>query len=209
MPPRRDYTSEELAVRLDRQREQGRLRAARWRARHRVTVINEGNADAVTRTPPSPPAPPAPSTSRRSYGTPAPTNGRPRGNPKVAAVIDGLRAVNLPAHLTGEDCKALKDTTLEPAQVVEAFAAAFHGRWGDAWLKTNLSVSKVIARYAGYVASRRPVRPATTVEQVPPSVVVLKADMERIPTDEVRRALAEAATVPLAVKLARVKERVR
>ena len=201
MPPRRDFTPEELLVRLDEQREQGRLRAARWRARHRVTVINEGNANGVTRTPPSPPAPPAPSKSRSSYGTP------PRGHPKVQAVIDGLRAAGLAAHLSKRDCASLKATTLDAAEVVEAYRAVFRGEWDNAWLKKNLSVERVVDAYAGYLASRRPTRPATNgVHHDPMPGVVLEADLERIAPAAMQRELAERATVPLEVKLARIRE---
>jgi hypothetical protein len=66
MPARREWTPEQLEARLCKEREQARLRMARWRLRQRVTRTQ----DAVTVTPirgeatvtrtPSPPAPPLP-----------------------------------------------------------------------------------------------------------------------------------------------------
>jgi hypothetical protein len=156
MPARRDFTPDELAARLEREREQNRLRQARWRARHRVTVtIKEGrhNGHAVTVTPSPSPTPLTPPRSRGSSGTPAVRGGSPRGNSRVSAVIDALREARVPHSLTDRDCKAIKQSTVEPARLAEAYAAARSGAWDNAWLRNNLSMEKVVNCFAGYEAS--------------------------------------------------------
>jgi hypothetical protein len=199
MPARRDYTPEELAARLERDRELARIRQANWRARHRVTVTgNEGsrNGHAVTVTPPPPPAPPVPTVSAGSYGT------RGRGNAKVSAVVDALRERGLPDALTGRDCKAIKESRVEPERIAEAFGAAFRGQWGNGWLRDNLAMWAVLERFAAYEASLGgPKRRNPGPERLP----VLAAPLERIAPDEVSRELARRSAVPLADKLAQIR----
>ena len=73
---------------------------------------------------------------------------------KSGEVIDLLRAHGLPDALSARDHAAVKRTGLSPAQIVEAFEAAYRGRWGDAWLRDNLCVRLVVERWAGYQARR-------------------------------------------------------
>jgi hypothetical protein len=77
---------------------------------------------------------------------------------KSGEVIDLLRARALPDVLSARDHAAVKGTALTAGQIVEAFEAAYLGRWGDPWLQDNLCVRLVIERWAGYLARRNGVQ---------------------------------------------------
>jgi hypothetical protein len=98
--------------------------------------------------PPPTPVATSPSPERDDRTAPA-----PKGS-KSGEVIDLLRAWALPDALSPRDHAAVKGTALTAGQIVEAFEAAYHGRWGDAWLQDNLCVRLVIERWAGYLARR-------------------------------------------------------
>ena len=104
---------------------------------------------------------------------------------KSGELIDLVRAEGVPIEMQPRDHAALKKTALSPAQVSEAYCAAFRGEWGGEWLQENLSVQRVVERWAGYVANREAAaRPPprkngrlTAVE----AVQLWKAPQERAP----------------------------
>jgi hypothetical protein len=122
---------------------------------HQISSLNSRNRkrvgppseDSATAAPVTPVAPTA-SVARVSRAAPAP------GPSKSGEVIDLLRARSLPDALSARDHAAVKGTALTAGQIVEAFEAAFRGRWGDPWLHDNLCVRLVIERWAGYQARR-------------------------------------------------------
>jgi hypothetical protein len=68
------------------------------------------------------------------------------GNPRVAAVIDGLRAADVEYLLSPADMKAIKLSAQVPPDRIVAVKS---GRWGDDWFRDNLSVPLVIGRING------------------------------------------------------------
>lgn len=78
------------------------------------------------------------------------------------ALIDLLKAADIPLTMRAQDHKALKDSGADPALVAEAYGAIFRGEWGDDFMRRGLSVQFVIGRLAGFQAwKRNPSPPAT------------------------------------------------
>jgi len=151
----RDHVQEQARIRKRNQR--AREKASRDRSRDcPVTAMTQEGPRHVT--PPTParhavPPRERPSTPPKGGSPPVPSPNR------SAAVIDALRAAGLCDHLSPRDHAAIKASTLSPAAIVEALAAAVRGEWGNAWLRDNLSVHAVIDRYSAFDAARRhPVR---------------------------------------------------
>lgn len=148
---------------------------------------------------------------------PQKTPSSPRGNPRVAAVVEALEALGLTAPLTPRDCKAIKDSPVEPERLAAAYAAAKSGAWDNAWLQANLSMELVVYRYAGYEATRAapkrspahgPYHQPHTQQgrnPGPPDLPLFEGPVQRIEPAEMARFIAERADVPLADKVARWK----
>lgn len=73
-----------------------------------------------------------------------------RGNVRVAAVIDALRAAGMTGVLTGRDKKALKETECDPQEVAALYAAIYRGEHGDAYMLQNLSVTLCLEKMPGW-----------------------------------------------------------
>jgi hypothetical protein len=167
MPARRDWTPEQLAERLDKEREQARVRMARWRERHRngvtVTPIDEGTpvpvtvpvTNGVTGTPPTPARHSVPPQTENAPLPPK--GGSPRTAPlavpkpnKSGELIDLLRAAGVECELLEKHHAALKRTRLSAAEVAEVYIAIAEGRFGDDWLCDNVNVERAIAAWPNY-----------------------------------------------------------
>jgi len=151
MPARLPLTPEQYAAHI---RDLGRARQSRYRQRRNVTALQRSNVTQTERVA-APPAPARHSVPPKTTLLP-PTGGSPLAAApkpnKSGEVIDRLRADALPDVLNKGDHAAIKACPLSPAQIVEAFGAAFRGEWGGDWLQENLNVQAVIRRYAGYLA---------------------------------------------------------
>lgn len=98
---------------------------------------------------------PAPGPTAPAPAPAAAANGAGKVN-KSAALIDYLRGRGLDVTMTAADHKALKETTLAPAQVGAVYEAIFCGNFGDDWLREHLTVRRAIDSWNGYQASQQP-----------------------------------------------------
>ena len=73
---------------------------------------------------------------------------------KLTEVIDACRVLGVEPVVTPRDGKAVKECSAGPALIAEAYAAASHGNWGDAWLVEHLSLHMVCERVDGYLSWR-------------------------------------------------------
>lgn len=100
----------------------------------------------------TPPAARAGARAKRASAasTPKPPN-------RVAQVIDAVHALDseLPCDVSARDGAAIKASAAPPGKIAEAYQAVYSGRWGDDWMRDNLSFQLVIARLAGYEAHMR------------------------------------------------------
>ena len=102
-------------------------------------------------------------TERVAPGADAPARpAHPRAAPKptpkptkLGAFIDAVRAAGVDYAATDADGKALKGSSLSPAQVAEVYVAIATGGFGDDWLRARLSVRTAIGAWNGYTASKR------------------------------------------------------
>ena len=101
----------------------------------------------------------APTVPNRTEPNPSPTErGAPdadapvapaktRGNARVAAVIDALRAEGMSGTLKPADRQAITKTDYPAADVASLYAAIFRGEHGDEFMHTTLSVANCINRW--------------------------------------------------------------
>jgi hypothetical protein len=102
---------------------------------------------ALTAVAPTPPASPTSATPALPDAPDAPAPATPRGNPKVAAVIDALRAEGMTGTLKPADRQALTRTEYPPGDVASLYAAIYRGEHGDEFMHTNLSVANCVNRW--------------------------------------------------------------
>lgn len=118
-------------------------------ARHKAVSNAPSNADVTPAPSPTPitsaNAEDAPKANRKSKPTPT-------GPPKSAAVERFCQADEIPLHLMVEDRTALNAASQSAQEVYEAYRDAYRGRWGGKWLRENLSVRRVLGRWASYMA---------------------------------------------------------
>lgn len=161
-----EYTGR-LMERRERVQEQTRARVQKWRENRRLSSIDvrNANSNALPVTPvtlgnaPTVPNPTVPNHSSttpvgrgRAADADAPAPLKPRGNAKVSAVIDALRAEGMTGTLTARDAKAVKDVEHDPAQVAALYAAIFRGEYGDDWMHKNLSVALCLEKLPGWLS---------------------------------------------------------
>jgi hypothetical protein len=79
---------------------------------------------------------------------------KPRGNPKVAAVVDALRAEGMTGTITPRDAKAIRETEHDPHEVAALYRAIFEGEYGDPWMHTKLSVALCLEYLPGWRSYR-------------------------------------------------------
>lgn len=97
-----------------------------------------------------------------------------RASPKpnrLTAVIDLVQAAGVPITATDRDGKAIKGCSASPEDIATAYVAAFRGDWdpgGNGWLQGNLALHVVIARLAGYQASKQPSQRTGSARASPP-----------------------------------------
>lgn len=106
---------------------------------------------------------------RSEAGRPGPSHLTKRPSPRdgradtgIGTIIDLVWAGNATIPFTARDAKAVKESRAPPELIAEAYLAAYHGEWGDEWLRENLTLRLVVDRLSGYCASKIPAaRPAT------------------------------------------------
>lgn len=82
--------------------------------------------------------------------TPPALTPKPRGNPKVSAVVDALRAEGMTGTITPRDAKAIRETEHDAREVAALYAAVFRGEYGDPWMQTKLSVALCLEYLPGW-----------------------------------------------------------
>jgi hypothetical protein len=121
-----------------------------------VTPRNAHRADTERDTESLPPLNPPPPAAPLAPVADAPgVSGVAKPN-KSGELIDLVGVLGVPIEMQAQDHSALKKSQLSAAQVAEAYCAAYRGEWGGDWLQDNLSVQRVIGRWAGYQASKQP-----------------------------------------------------
>jgi hypothetical protein len=156
-----------LMERRERQNEQARLRMQAYRERQKAQERNPQEVTQnVTRNGSERYAPtvPNPTVTNQSSTTPvgkghaadadAPAPPKPRGNPKVTAVVDALRSEGMRGTITPRDAKAIKDTEHDPQEVAAMYAAVFRGEYGDDFMHKNLSVSLCLEKLPGWLSEQ-------------------------------------------------------
>jgi hypothetical protein len=73
---------------------------------------------------------------------------------KSTELIAMCNADEIPLAMQERDHKALKQSPLSGAEVFGAYRDAYHRKWGGKWLWDNLSIERVIGRWAGFTAWR-------------------------------------------------------
>jgi hypothetical protein len=100
-------------------------------------------------------APDARPSRKRAVAVNEPTEpAKPKGNVKVASVIDALRAEGMTGRITGRDAKAIRDIDHDPVEVAAMYAAIYRGEYGDGWMKDNLSVLLCLEKMPGWLSFR-------------------------------------------------------
>ena len=79
------------------------------------------------------------------------TRSAPRGNPRVQAVIEAFRELNVEPMMGPRDYAAIKASNVPPALVVEVFLAVSQKLYGDDFMRKQLSVHNAIDWAGGYV----------------------------------------------------------
>jgi len=115
--------------------------------------------------------PPTPQPAVRAAPKPQPEAVAVKGNPRVAAFIDGLRAgggkCELEGTLTGQDFKFIKDGDFDAGDLGACYRATADGAWAgaDPWIKARLSLANVHRyRYPRWVTRHAPAAPADDAE---------------------------------------------
>lgn len=162
---------------LDQRRKNAQKQRA-WRERHRTSdetvtspTTNEGSNRNVTVTSPLRTAAtvqdltgPGPSESlttpiesgparEADASTPPTTTGEvaaEKGNRRVAAVIDALRAEGMTGTLTPKDRQAIQRVAHDPHEVAALYVAIFKGEYGDPYMHDNLSVWLCLEKLPGW-----------------------------------------------------------
>jgi hypothetical protein len=95
---------------------------------------------------------------------------KPRGNEKVAAVVDALRAAGMTGTLTARDAKAIRDTEHDPEEVAALYAAIFRREYGSDFQHESLSIARCFEWLPGWQSHRAGYapRPKTNGQYVQP-----------------------------------------
>jgi hypothetical protein len=167
---RRERVNEQTRTRMQsyRERKRQRVLAQQERVTPGVTRNTRNGYAAVTPgyapTVPNPTVPNQPSTTpvgggpaRKADASAPPADAAPvaheapptgpRGNPKVAAVIDALRAEGMTGTLKPADRQALTHTEYPAGDVASLYAAIYRGEYGDEFMHTGLSVANCVNRW--------------------------------------------------------------
>jgi hypothetical protein len=110
-----------------------------------TTPVERGHARGADA--PTPPASPTSATPALPDAPDGPAPATPRGNPKVAAVIDALRAEGMTGTLKPADRQALTRTEYPAGDVASLYAAIYRGEYGDEFMHTGLSVANCVNRW--------------------------------------------------------------
>ena len=209
MPARREYTAAELAERLDRQREQARVRMARLRARNAsrngtaVRVTNTVSGGAGDATPPTPPVSSLPLLERKKIEHLL-AGFEPRGYRHDGRFWELLR--NRYPHLDLElEVLKLAEWLDEPRNAKRKCSKGFISNWLSK-ADVDRQQREAQARTLPPTSNGTPApRPSPGRPPDPEPVLPDGAVLQMIDPAEARRALLQAKRLTLPEKLALVK----